>query len=69
MFPTNRRATLKLLGGATLMAAGVAALPKMASAEEDLVVPNRYQNFKRGTINSLHPEGRIFNIVWEDLAA
>ena len=26
-----------------------------------------YQNFKRGTIHSLHPERRIFNIVWEDL--
>ena len=30
-------------------------------------MPNTYQNFKRGTIHSLHPERRIFNIVWEDL--
>jgi hypothetical protein len=42
-------------------------LPQMALAEEDLVVPNTYQNFKRGTIHSLHPERRIFNIIWEDL--
>ncbi len=49
------------------MAAGVSMLPQWASAEGDLVVPNTYQNFKRGTIHSLHPERRIFNIVWEDL--
>jgi hypothetical protein len=50
------------------MAVGVSVLPQMASAQgEDLVVPNTYQNFKRGTIHSLHPERRIFNIVWEDL--
>jgi hypothetical protein len=42
-------------------------LPLPAAAQQDLVVPNTYQNFKRGTINSLHPERRIFNIVWEDL--
>src|SRR5215475_8164897 len=63
----NRRMTLKLLGGASLTVAGAAAFPRLASAQEDLVVPNTYQNFKRGTINSLHPERRIFNIVWEDL--
>ena len=63
----NRRMTLKLLGGASLTVAGAAAFPRLASAHEDLVVPNTYQNFKRGTINSLHPERRIFNIVWEDL--
>ena len=39
----------------------------LAAQGEDLVVPNTYQNFKRGTIHSLHPERRIFNIVWEDL--
>jgi hypothetical protein len=31
------------------------------------VVPNSLQNFKRGTINSIHPEVRSFTIVWEDL--
>jgi hypothetical protein len=65
MFQSNRRTTLKLLGGAALTAAG---LPLSAAAQgDDLVVPNTYQNFKRGTIHSLHPERRIFNIVWEDL--
>jgi hypothetical protein len=64
MSQTNRRTTLKLLGGAALAAT---TLPLPAFAQEDLVVLNSYQNFKRGTVNSLHPERRIFNIVWEDL--
>lgn len=65
MLNANRRTTLKFLGGAAVAAA---ALPLPVAAQgEDLVVPNTYQNFKRGTIHSLHPERRIFNIVWEDL--
>jgi hypothetical protein len=67
MLKINRRTTFKLLGGATLAAASMPVLPRMAAAQEDLVVPNTYQNFKRGTIHSLHPERRIFNIIWEDL--
>ena len=67
MFQANRRMTLKLLGGGALAAAGLSVLPRIAMAQQDLVVPNTYQNFKRGTINLLHPERRIFNIVWEDL--
>jgi hypothetical protein len=64
MSRASRRTTLKLLGGAGL----AAALPlPLAAQGDDLVVPNTYQNFKRGTIHSLHPERRIFNIVWEDL--
>jgi hypothetical protein len=65
MLHTNRRTTLKLLGGVALSTTSL-ALPAAAQGE-DLVVPNTYQNFKRGTIHSLHPERRIFNIVWEDL--
>ena len=65
MLHTNRRTTLKLLGGVALSTTSL-ALP-VAAQGEDLVVPNTYQNFKRGTIHSLHPERRIFNIVWEDL--
>ena len=62
MSQTTRRITLKLLGGA-----GVAAsLPLPALAQEELLVPNRYQNFKRGTIHSMHPEARSFTIIWED---
>ena len=57
-----------MLGGAAIAGAGMSGLPRLAGAQGmDLVVPNTYQNFKRGTINSLHPERRIFNIVWEDL--
>ena len=65
MLYMNRRMSLKMLGGAAL-AATTLSLP-VAAQSDDLVVPNTYQNFKRGTIHSLHPERRIFNIVWEDL--
>ena len=65
MSRASRRTTLKLLGGVALSTTSL-ALPAAAQGE-DLVVPNTYQNFKRGTIHSLHPERRIFNIVWEDL--
>jgi hypothetical protein len=67
MLQTNRRTTLKLMGGAALAVSALPVLSLPAAAQDDLVVPNTYQNFKRGTINSLHPERRIFNIVWEDL--
>src|ERR1043165_9491945 len=63
----SRRTTFKLTAGAALAGPGLAALPLPAAPQADLVVPNTYQNFKRGAINSLHPERRIFNIVWEDL--
>jgi hypothetical protein len=55
------------LGGTALAASSLPLLHAPAMAQQDLVVPNTYQNFKRGTIHSLHPERRIFNIVWEDL--
>ena len=67
MLQTNRRTTLKLLGGAALAVAALPVLPLPAAAQEDLVVPNSLQNFKRGTIHSMHPEVRSFTIVWEDL--
>jgi len=68
MLQTNRRSTLKLLGGAALAvtAMPVLALPA-AAQQEELVVPNSLQNFKRGTIHSMHPEVRSFVIIWEDL--
>jgi hypothetical protein len=62
----HRRTTFKLVGGAALAATGVAVVPHMAAAQEDLVVPNTYENFKRGTIHSMHPERRILNVLWED---
>jgi hypothetical protein len=67
MFNTNRRTTLKLLGGAALTAPGLAALPVPAAAQQDLYIGSRYQNFKRGTIHSLDPKTRGFVIIWEDL--
>ena len=68
MFRTNRRTTLKLLGGAALTATTLPVLSNQAAAQqEDLVVPNSLQNFKRGTIHSMHPEQRSFTIIWEDL--
>ena len=67
MFQVNRRTTLKLLGGAALAGAALPLLSRPAAAQEDLVVPNTLQNFKRGTIHSMHPEVRSFVIIWEDL--
>lgn len=61
----NRRTALKLLGGAAAAAAGLPLVVRAESA--DLTVPNRYQNFKRGTIHSMHPEARSFVIIWQDL--
>ncbi len=66
MLNSNRRALLKLLGGATVVGA-LPALSLTAHAQADLVVPNSYQNFKRGTVTSLHPERRIVNVDWADL--
>jgi hypothetical protein len=66
MLNSNRRALLKLLGGATAVGA-LPALSLTAQAQADLVVPNSYQNFKRGTVLSLHPDRRIMNVDWQDL--
>ncbi len=67
MLQTNRRKTLKLLGGAALTATALPVLSHQAIAQDDLVVPNTLENFKRGTIHSMHPEQRSFTIIWEDL--
>lgn len=67
MFQANRRSTLKLLGGAALTATALPVLSLPAAAQDDLVVPNSLQNFKRGTIHSMHPEQRSFTIIWESL--
>jgi len=56
----------KLLGGAAVSLAALPALPRFAAAQE-LTVPNSIQNFKRGTIHSMHPDRRSFVIVWQDL--
>ena len=67
MLHTNRRTALKLLGGAALTAGVLPVLSHQAAAQDDLVVPNSLQNFKRGTIHIIHPEVRSFSIIWEDL--
>ena len=67
MLNANRRSTLKLLGGAALTASALPVLSHQAAAQDDLVVPNNLENFKRGTIHSMHPEQRSFTIIWEDL--
>ena len=67
MLKANRRSTLKLLGGAALTAGALPSLVLPAAAQQDPYVASTYQNFKRGTINSLHRDRRILNVVWEDL--
>ncbi|MDP1749492.1 MAG: hypothetical protein Q8L22_08545 [Reyranella sp.] len=67
MFQANRRTTLKLLGGAALTAGALPVLSLPATAQEDYVVPNSLQNFKRGTIHIMHTPVRSFSIIWEDL--
>jgi hypothetical protein len=68
MVQSNRRSALKLLGGAALTAGALPALSLPAAAQqEDLYVASVYQNFKRGTIHSMHPDRRSFTIIWEDL--
>jgi len=67
MMYTNRRSALKLLGGAALTAGAVPSLVTPAAAQQDLYVASKYQNFKRGTIESMNPESRTFTVVWTDL--
>ncbi len=66
MVTINRRSALKIFGGAALAAPMLPMLSQTAFAQE-LVVPNTLENFKRGTIHSMHPEQRSFTIIWEDL--
>ena len=63
MMNFSRRSTLGFMAAAG-SALVVAPLP--AFAEEELYVPTRYENFKRGDIHSLDPATRGFVIVWPD---
>ncbi len=68
MLQANRRSALKLLGGAALTAGAVPSLVLPAAAQgTDPYVASKYQNFKRGTIDSLNPESKTFTIIWQDL--
>ena len=55
------------MAGGALATAGVTAFVSTASAQEEFVVTNGYQNFKRGKIDGLHPDRRVLNITWEDM--
>ena len=67
MLQGNRRTTLKLLGGAALATVLPALARPVAAQDEDLVVPNSLQNFRRGKINTIRDDARSFTIVWQDL--
>lgn len=67
MSNSTRRTTFKWLAGGALVATGLPGLSTSAVAQDEFVVTNNYQNFKRGTINSLHRDRRVLNVVWEDL--
>jgi len=67
MLQANRRSALQLLGSAALTAGALPSLALPAAAQQPLYVASKYQNFKRGTIHSMHPEARSFTMVWPDL--
>jgi hypothetical protein len=67
MFQTNRRTAFKLFGGAALTATALPSLSLPAAAQQMLYIGSKYQNFKRGPINSMNQESHSFTIVWEDL--
>ena len=67
MITANRRTTLKWLAGTSIAAAMTTGLAFPAAAEQvDPVVPTKYENFKRGTINSLDPKTRGLTVIWDD---
>ena len=67
MFKANRRSALKLLGGAALTAGATPSLILPAAAQQPLYVASKYQNFKRGTIDSINNDSKTFTIIWQDL--
>ena len=67
MAQPTRRTAFKWMAGGALAASGLPIVAQTARADDQFVVTNNFQNFKRGTINSLHRDRRILNVVWEDL--
>lgn len=67
MMTLTRRSTLGLLVPAAAAAATASVAFPVFAAEEDLYVPRKYENFKRGTIHSLDPKTRGLVVVWPDL--
>jgi hypothetical protein len=66
MMQANRRSALKLLGGAALTAGALPSLTLPAAAQEPVYIAKKYQNIKRGTIDSVNPASHTFTIVWQD---
>jgi len=62
-----QRRTAMFAGMSAVAAAATSAFPLPALADEDLYVPSKYENIKRGTIHSLDPKTRGVVVVWEDL--
>ncbi|WIM10558.1 MAG: hypothetical protein OJF58_001514 [Enhydrobacter sp.] len=69
MVDLNRRTTIAYLGVVAVAAPvfTIASPPAMADPAEDLYVPLRYQNFKRGTVHSLDPKTRGLVVVFDDV--
>jgi len=66
MVGLERRAMIRQMGVATIAVPAWSMLVSSAFAEEDLYVPSRYENFKRGTINSLDPRTRGLVVILPD---
>lgn len=62
----DRRTMIRQAGVVALAAPAWSMLMSSAFAEEDLYVPSRYENFKRGTIHSLDPKTRGLVVIWPD---
>jgi hypothetical protein len=66
MITANRRTTLKWLAGTSIAAATTGLAFPAAAEKVDPVVPTKYENFRRGTINSLDPKTRGLTVIWDD---
>jgi len=66
MMKFQRRSAI-FTGFAAVSAAATGAFPLPALADEDLFIPGKYENIKRGTIHSLDPSTRGLVVVWDDL--
>jgi hypothetical protein len=53
--------------GFAAAAASTGLFPLPALADEDLFIPSKYENIKRGTIHSVDPSTRGLVVIWDDL--
>ena len=66
------KSTLTAMAAVLTLGAGYARAQELApgsapAAAQEYYVASKYQNFKRGTIESMNPESRTFTVVWTDL--